>query len=201
MGGFIQEQVSTPLVGTISAIGENNTGDLFACSENNGQLYRVCPDEPPVVAMDSLGLLVSTPAVSYEWYYNGNLLPDTTQSIDPMNNGGGYYVVAVIGAGCTFQSNTVQVSGAGVGTIAESEGVLLYPNPADSFILLNLGSSFEGEEVIVEIMDMSGKLIRRIDQAKTVVRIQTGELLNGQYHLTVSSSGEMKALRSFVVAH
>lgn len=201
MGGFIQAQVAPVLVGTIAGIGENAAGDLFACSESNGNLYRVCPDEPPVIALDSLGMISSTPAVSYEWYYNNALLPDTTMVIDPMNNGGNYYVVADIGAGCTFQSNTIAVSGTGISELTAENEVVLFPNPAHQVMTVSLGSAYQGETTALDVYDLTGRLMLSFDSVPSALQMDTSDLPSGQYRLTVSQNGSIQKVESFVIAH
>lgn len=201
MGGFIESQVSFALVGTISAIGENADGDMFACSEGNGKLYRICPDEPPVLSLDTNGLLASTPAVSYTWYYNNAVLPDTGMILDPMNNGGNYYVVVNIGAGCTFQSNTISVSGSGIEAMDAQRGIKLYPNPANAAMRVQLSDKYDGAEIQIQILDLSGSLLKTIDSTSTNVRIDTRDLQNGQYQLVVKKNGRIQAMKLFVVVH
>ncbi len=201
MGGFMRSQIASNTgINFIAAIGEDVDGELFAARESNGIIYRICPDEPPVLVLDGNGMLTATDAVTYTWFLDGVQISDTTQILDPMNMGGDYFVVADIGNGCTFQSNTVTVSPSSVGVIDITDRIRLFPNPTDASMFVELSNTYQGE-VSLEILDVRGQLVKTIDAARTSFRIDTKELSNGQYNLTVRVNGQVEDIKSFVVAH
>lgn len=65
--------------------------------------------------------------------------------------------------------------------------VILYPNPISDVLTIDL-SSVSGEEVYIEIYDMTGKVLAKADnQNGTMIAIDMASFSNGLYHVKFSS--------------
>lgn len=132
---------------------ENAFQQGFGGGSSDGFLTHLCqPVKPEIVYSE--GELISTWADEYQWYFEGILLNETTQSISP-NSDGEYVVVTSNNGLCTDTSEVFLYSS--VNLESESENSLkVYPNPANSH--LNIESK---GFTSVSIKDINNKIILR----------------------------------------
>jgi hypothetical protein len=93
---------------------------------------------PPTIHQSG-SVLISSPAVSYQWQLNGTALGggDTTQSIAVTQNGN--YVVSIVDAnGCRASSSAYSYTNIGISTIGTDTGVRLYPVPNHGSFMIDM---------------------------------------------------------------
>lgn len=133
--------------------------------------------------------LISTPATTYQWYYNGNLIAGaTSQTYTPSQYG--IYVVRTTDAnGC------VNVYSAGfdytmVTSIRSENNYLnsltIFPNPTTGIVEIDL-NGYNESDFTVSVFDNTGKLVLK---SKNETTIDLSHLNNGLYILNVSSSNK-----------
>ena len=78
----------------------------------------VCTNLPTFTVTINAGVLSGTPITnySYQWFLNGNLLPNATNYSLTINNGGTYSVVVTTNLGCT-KTRTIEVTSSVIATI------------------------------------------------------------------------------------
>lgn len=157
-GGFTRTQVLSSNGGAgTSCIAENSALELFVSNVNNGTVKRIvdaCPMDAPVVTQAD-GMLTSTPANSYAWYVNDELIPDAnTQSIIPAEDGA-YHVVGGFENNCSLESAPVDVIGTGI-TMHGDRSFTLLPVPARDMVVL---SSIPPAADVLHINDLSGRVV------------------------------------------
>lgn len=93
-------------------------------------------------------------------------------------------------------STTVDVSIATSTVNIELENqVVLYPNPAIDFLNVNLGNEMN-EETLIEVLDLSGKVMHRVQVSQTnQTRINTTTLPSGMYLVRISTDKEEQTYR------
>lgn len=64
--------------------------------------------------------------------------------------------------------------------------VLTYPNPSTGLFNLDL-SAFEGQRIQINVLDINGKLIRRLTTNESAVKIDLNNEANGIYNIILSS--------------
>ncbi|MFR9166109.1 MAG: T9SS type A sorting domain-containing protein [Dysgonomonas sp.] len=75
-----------------------------------------------------------------------------------------------------------------------SENISVYPNPASTFIKINLPENMQGANVEFDIISMDGKLIKRGKGTE----ISVGEIQQGTYILKISAENKVKSLPVFI---
>lgn len=80
----------------------------------------------------------------------------------------------------------------------------LFPNPTEG--ILNLELSFDqGDELIILVMDMTGRLVKKQDllvsNGNQNLQLDLSSLTNGQYILSVEINGNERVVRTFTINH
>ena len=141
------------------------------------------------------GLLFSTPANNYQWYFNNQpLVGETGQSTIPSRNGN--YQVQIFDAnGCSSTSEVFEFLNTGINII--SSEISIYPNPANDHILINgLKNNYT-----ISIHDFSGKTIKSIlmkSNSPEHFQIELDDLLPGIYFIRTNSN-ELAAAKVVVM--
>jgi dienelactone hydrolase len=151
---------ATPIVNV------NSTGNIVlnvfnACGTAQFQQAIAVVDTPqPVAIVQGNGVACTSTAVSYQWYFNGNLLPNETgQSIAVVTSSGNYSVVVSDVNGCYGTSQPVNFTIIGLEDVNASNGFTVYPNPVSGAgsLLIKCNEMQVGK--MLSITDMSGKIL------------------------------------------
>jgi len=74
-------------------------------------------------------LYANSGAVSYQWYFDGNIIPGATFSFYVAPQSGNYNVVATDNNGCEVEAAIFDVVAGLTPTLSKGEGVAIFPNP------------------------------------------------------------------------
>ncbi|MES2138142.1 MAG: M43 family zinc metalloprotease [Bacteroidota bacterium] len=89
--------------------------------------YTITVSPTPVITQSG-GVLSSSTASSYQWYWNGQpVIGATSQTYTPTQNGD----FTVIAGGSTCSSNSINVNNTGIDAIVNNDFFTVYPNPND----------------------------------------------------------------------
>lgn len=109
----------------------------------------------------------------------------------PLNNGANNVTVTatdLCGNTQTCQTTVTYVNNLGVNELNPLSEITLYPNPVTDNLIIDL-STIESDEVIIEIYDMSGKLLLSgTNQEGSLIAIDLSGLSNGLYQVKFKSS-------------
>lgn len=147
-----------------------------ACHVNNA-----APAIPTIT--QSINTLTSTSATTYQWYFNGVLMPgETNQSVNATQSGN--YVVRVTDAnGCTYSYSLTYEFQLSTGISEADPKVLkLFPNPTTG--ILQLDGTATGDDFNVFVYDTYGKLVTSVHNE---IRIDLSEFANGIYQVVVEN--------------
>jgi len=177
-----------PLTYTVNDTMSN--GKLCAGADTVHLYFCVPKPSSSYISTNALGDLVANPKSSFYWWYEdslftGNNLRDSIFSNPTM---GFQYRVLV---GDSNQCWTISDSNYYVGSPEFAlESIQLLPNPASDEIFLLTEESYEE----IELYDVEGKLLRRIQIDGLRTRIDLQGLNAGMYFLRIPSHPEKKAL-------
>ncbi len=134
---------------------------------------------PPVVQADDLTLSTTTSYQTYQWLFNGNIIPGATDGAYTVTENGNYQVIVSNEFGCSDTSAVYPVNITSIGSVAgTAHSITLYPNPAKEQVWIK--SPFP---VNVQISTLSG---RAIQEYKKVTSFHTKYLAPGMYFVTLS---------------
>lgn len=116
-----------------------------------------CFINSPVITQ--LGLvLTSTPASSYQWYFNGTLISGATSQNYTVTTAGNYYVMVTYFNTCAYQSNTINITFTDISISSLSDKIQIFPNPANEEITIDFASE-KAERVVLRFRNVLGQVI------------------------------------------
>jgi hypothetical protein len=146
------------------------------------------PTKPAITQIGDT--LISTPAVSYEWYWSGSIISGEVLQKCKVAYNGAYTVEITDVNGCTNTSNVYNVTTAGLGISKEFETkVDVFPNPVVDVVKISL--NFEQKKnILVSLTDISGKILMSKVLENAVGQISTefnvgDEVVSGFYLVSV----------------
>ncbi len=133
-----------------------------------------------------------TPAYSYLW---------STGSFNQDISGltAGTYSVVVTDANGCMDSITVTVNKAGVG-INESTislGCSIYPNPSNGNFTVSISNSNDEREITIDIYDIAGKLVKKIENANPTTSINLAE--KSGFYIVKITNGSLYHTQQIIV--
>lgn len=123
----------------------------------NGLIQVFSPPSAPVITQSG-NLLVSTPAVSYQWYLNGIPLSGANAQQFPATLSGNYSVEISDNNGCTAVSSTVFVTLTGIAETGNPPLFYLFPNPVTDHLSL-LYTTEKTQRMHIKIFDNTGRIV------------------------------------------
>jgi len=134
----------------------------------------------PVITANGVLLSCSTTGASYQWYFNGVLIPGATQQTYTATQNGDHTVSVIDANGCTGQSAIYIVTG-----ISQDIDVSLYPNPSSGTITVT-AKNIKGEARI-RIYGVNGALVLDKTLADIAIKnnLDISNLAAGVYELKI----------------
>lgn len=160
--------------------------DSSSCSGVSDTVHIVVHPTPPKPIITQTGLILSsTPAHSYQWYYEGWPIPGATQQSYTVIANGRYKVRIWTIHGCTNESDTLLVTNVGTLNYDSENNIKIFPNPNNG--IFYIFSSNNDETMELNINDLQGKNVYQSQiqkiQAGLPAQINTEKLPKGLYIL------------------
>lgn len=123
-------------------------------------------DTTPVAPLVSLidNLLKANTAGTYQWYFNGSLIPGATGQIYHPTMLGYYYAIRTDGYCPSLPSNTIYISLLEVNEMAASE-TKIYPNPTTGSLTFDWGS--RNVSATIEVLNIFGQQLMTEDVTRS----------------------------------
>lgn len=197
-GGWTRIQLLDSGMFGLSCIGENSAGEMFTASVESGTVYRIvdpCPMAAPVIT-NTEDLLTSTPAVSYEWYLNGVVIPGAEGQSYTAVATGNYQVLASYAGGCELLSDSLFVSLVGVPSV-NGTSLKVHPIPAGDKLTIE---GLPGSAALLRFVDLAGRsaLQQSIVRGGSRVVADVQQLVNGNYVLVICDADGNELMRQQV---
>jgi uncharacterized repeat protein (TIGR01451 family) len=124
--------------------------------------------------------LSANTANTYQWFLNGNEIPNATSQTFEITQTGNYSVMITDGNGCSAMSENMLMTYTGVGEMIAS-AISIYPNPANQFVIINT----QGEKfATLSIYDIAGRMaISFPNNNSSALTIPLATLEDGYYVL------------------
>ena len=131
--------------------------DGNGCTSSDTIVVALFPPPSVPIISRNVGVLTSTAAVTYQWYFNSVLIPGATnQSYTPTQNGN-YYVVTTDANGCQSYSSTYAMADVGMPELSTSNLINLFPNPNNGKFTTEFDQ--KGMRATIEIYNVTGEKI------------------------------------------
>jgi|GEM_PF-362535 len=176
------------------------TGTLGGCTGT--QVVNVTVDPAATANITQIqNLLTSTPAINYQWYLNGIIIPGATSQSYLATANGNYTVMTTNASGCTATSNPFPIiSFLGINTIDGTNVISIYPNPFSTSATLELKGSVLNGDIEIVIYDMLGREVKNMqlspksqsntNQSGMSFIIDRNDLSNGMYFYKLTNKNE-----------
>jgi len=134
--------------------------------------------------------LTSSSATSYQWYFNGNLIPGATDQSYTITQSGLYTVEVSNENGCKSQSD-IDANLVGIESI-DSEGVIsIYPNPSDGKLVIEWQQIPGVANLGIEVLNAIGQSVfyseEKITSSSFSKEINLSSLAGGIYFLNIKA--------------
>lgn len=174
---------------TTPCITAHNAGNYYVtatdgnnCSAISNHLSIFVYPLPPVSISVNGDTLTAHNGNSYQWYLNGNLIPNATDSVYRATQSGNYIVAVTDEHGCFATSNPVTVT---ISAIAETQnldlGIQLFPNPTTEDLNVVVEERLIGKQICVS--DLSGRVLLNEKITSPNLKLQISRFKKGIYIL------------------
>jgi PKD repeat protein len=147
----------------------------------------------PVIRTDGT-LLMSQPAVTYQWYKDGTPVPGATRQTYNATTAGYYQVEISNTKGCYGKSASYYFLPEGVEIPGSKMKVKVSPNPTTSNTIHVLFSKIPGQPVEVNLYDAYGRRMYTGTCRSNINTINCEQLHAGQYFVEVLTNGQRVVL-------
>ncbi len=146
------------------------------------------------------GVLLSTdPSVSYQWLFNGNIIPGANAITYQPAVSGNYAVIVTNSDGCTSQSLSFPVILNTIGGVNTQLSVVLYPNPAQDEVAVLLQGAVPAS-LRINVYESNGRLVFQGHfEGTDLIRIDLKAFAAGIYTLGLVSEAGMVQKRLVIV--
>ena len=158
----------------------NTFNDSLAISPRITYNQSCLINNPMITQVGSV--LTSTPATTYQWYWNGSIISGATSQNYTVTTSGNYYVEVTYFNACPYTSNTINFTATGIANTFQPE-FLISPNPSNDFVNVNFIAK-NSEEITFKLMNTIGQIIM---EKKSVVGV--GEVISEKLSMKEFESG------------
>lgn len=168
--------------------------DQNGCSPASGSnsiVVNIFNGTPPVASFSG-NVLSSTPAISYQWYLNGNIILGATGQDYNATTSGVYYVIVTDANGCIIKSNTLEFTYIGFEEMG-LQNISIFPNPTENQVVIDVKFNAP-TDYSIEFTDMIGNQVLKTDFFNNKNEMKKSydltELASGIYFVKLNANGE-----------
>jgi len=168
-------------------------GQNQACVSNN--VNTTMNAAPPVTISLSGNVLTATAGASYQWYFNGSIIPTGTNQTFVATAAGQYTVRVTFANGCVGTSSPLSYGFVGIDILSETE-LNVYPNPTNGLLNLAFKGGNTNNDLSILIFDQTGRQIRNVQtQLQENIQLDLIDLESGSYQAVILMDGFEKTIR------
>lgn len=150
----------------------------------------------PTINQTSDSLSIADNYNSYQWYLNGDSIDNTNYAGLALTSNGQYYVIVTGASGCTETSDTITVTGVGIGNTFEANSLKVYPNPTNGLLHIELSNA---SATNISMYSISGEQVNIVPEAQSNgCRVDLSQLASGVYVLRIATAQQSHTLRVVV---
>ncbi len=198
--GATTQSISVQVSGTYTVTVTSNQG----CGGNSASTPIVVNVYPGIFAtVTAIGNeLHSSPALTYQWYFNGNPIAGATNQVyDTSPTGSGNYSVFITDAnGCSDMSSIVEFSPSGIEDIY-TQNLELFPNPGSGIFTIR-GQFNQNVDLFLNVTNVLGQQLMNNEIIKNTASlsrtINIDEFANGVYFVRVRINDEVEHVFRYV---
>ena len=169
----------------------NGIFNFLEAKDSNGCMYRIDSvvvlqpflNFTPFLQTNFTELYIQPSNHRHTWYQSNNVIDTISFHSIKINGDGEYYVALIDSAGCTYESNKLNIE--------FPELISLYPNPATKSTSILVDTDFDGFWSY-SILDMSGKLIDKQVVYQKHKILEISNLAIGSYNIVIEYKKDMK---------
>lgn len=145
------------------------------------------PMANPIITASSPVLLNCTAGfISYQWYFNDNLLNKQTKTSLSVSKTGGYHVWALDTNNCSYTSIKFAYTYNSISNQGKTS-IEIYPNPATDIIFIKSAAN-ELKNASIRVFNLEGKLVENIESNNSsFVNINLTSYQKGIYFIEIES--------------
>ncbi|MEI8201966.1 MAG: M14 family zinc carboxypeptidase [Bacteroidota bacterium] len=156
------------------------------------------PPQPTTPTITKNGLTLHSDATTgNQWYNQNGIITGATNQDYTVTVNGDYFDIVTISACSSDTSNIIHVIDAGIDFISTNNTINIYPNPAENYFIIDLGS-FTAETTTIKIADILGQIIYQTNNKSKETKLQINNLFKGIYLIEVSTPTQ-KLLKKVVI--
>lgn len=153
-----------------------------------------------VVFVSGMTLFTTVNGSSYQWYFNGSVIPGANDSLLQISSEGVYAVLVTFANGCSALSNDFDYQlGLNEGASAHYS---IFPNPSNGHFTIQLpASSKELQQITVR--DMLGQLVMKVTPVISAnqVQLELPDVSDGVYVVEMEFGGDGVVVRKTIVVN
>jgi hypothetical protein len=134
-------------------------------------------------------LLLASGFETYQWFLNGEMIPNATDSVHIFTVNGMYYVQVTDENGCEGISNSINVTTTSIDDNLNAE-FEIFPNPITEYFFIKQASTNTSD--VFQIYSISGQLIMSEKMTHQPMKINASRLAPGIYTLKIISANKVK---------
>lgn len=196
--GATTQTISVQVSGTYTVTVSSNQG----CSGNASSTPIEVNVYPGIFATVTANgnNLTSSPALTYQWYFNGNPISGATNQVYTATQSGNYSVFITDANGCSDMSSIVEFS-VGINDDIYTENLELFPNPGSGIFTVR-GEFNQSVDLFLNVTNvlgqqlMSDEIIRNTASLSRTVNID--EFANGVYFVRVRINDEVEHVFRYI---
>lgn len=189
-GGIASGTAPVPLTNSIGVTNYfvsqvNNAG----CESNRARIVYTVNALPakPIISWNGTELSIPASYSGYKWILNNLLIPNATSSVFKPINTGQYKVVVSNSSGCSDTSSVYNlVVTSASSNISEQNIVNVFPNPANDFIVVDLGF-IPTKPVFIQLFDNGGRLLTNWTQSQRKKQYDLSQYSSGSYLIQINN--------------
>lgn len=170
---------------TVMAYATDSSGNMDSCS------FMITVNAPMLTNWITVNgdSLCSSPAATYQWFFNGVQIGGATGQCHYPQLAGNYHVEVSDTSGCQAVSDTLFHDPTSIGDLLGAS-ITIYPNPVRDDLMIKWDNPPQGM-ISLQLVDATGRIIQQAEQNAAKLgsyRMSMSEIPAGTYMLKISTS-------------